>query len=126
MMYAYVTCRPDIGYAITLLSNFGLCSLEYHYTCLKNVAQYLRATKDWSIQFCRPTKNPDSKLTKSEPPEEEQQADKLPAYPESIATGKLIGFLDAAYANDLAKQISTTGYIFTYSGGAVVYRSKTQ
>ena len=52
--------------------------------------------------------------------------DKLPNYPESIATGKLIGFVDAAYANDLTKQRSTTGYIFTYSRGVVVYRSKTQ
>ena len=31
-----------------------------------------------------------------------------------------------AYANHLAKQRSTTGYVFTYSGGAVVYPSKTQ
>ena len=38
MMYVYVTCRPDIGYAITLLSKFGSCPSEYHYTCLKNVA----------------------------------------------------------------------------------------
>ena len=38
MMYAYVTCRPDIGYTIILLSKFGSCPLEYHYSCLKNVA----------------------------------------------------------------------------------------
>ena len=65
--------------------------------------------------------NPDSKLTKSEPPEEQQQSDKLPAYPKSITNGKLNGFVDAAYVNDLSKQRSTTGYILTYSGGAVVY-----
>jgi len=63
---------------------------------------------------------------KSDPPEKRQQADKLPEYPEPISTGKLIGFVDAAYANDLVKRRSTTGYAFTYSGGAVVYRSKTQ
>ena len=34
--------------------------------------------------------------------------------------------MDAAYANDLSKRRSTTGYVFTYSGGAVVYQSKTQ
>jgi len=50
----------------------------------------------------------------------------LPEYPEDIRQGKLIGFVDAAYANDLAKRRSTTGYAFTYSGGAIVYRSKTQ
>ena len=34
--------------------------------------------------------------------------------------------MDAAYANYLSKRRSTTGYVFTYSGGAVVYQSKTQ
>ena len=34
--------------------------------------------------------------------------------------------MDPAYGNDLAKQRSTTGYVFAYSWGAVVYRSKTQ
>ena len=52
--------------------------------------------------------------------------DKLPNYLEPITNGKLIGFVDAAYANDLSKQRSTTGYVFTYSGGAVVYQSKMQ
>ena len=28
MLYAYVTCRPDIGYTITLLSKFGSCPSE--------------------------------------------------------------------------------------------------
>ena len=68
MMYAYVTCRPDIGYAITLLSKFGSCPSEYHYSCLKNVARYLRATKEWGIQYSRPTKSEDPELEKSPPP----------------------------------------------------------
>ena len=103
MMYAHVKCRPDIVYAITFLSKFGSCPLEYHYSCLKNVARYLRATNNWGIQFCRPAKNLDSKLSKSEPPEDHLQADKLPSYRETIAAGKLIGFVDAAYVNDLTK-----------------------
>ena len=126
MMYAYVTCRPDIGYAITLLSKFGSNPSAYHYACLKNVARYLRATKDWGIQFSRPSKNNDGELLASNPAELRPSTDKLPSYPEKINQGKLIGFVDAAYANDLAKRRSTTGYVFTYSGGAVVYRSKTQ
>ena len=126
MMYAHVTCRPDIGYAITLLSKFSSSPSEYHYACLKNVARYLRATKDWGIQFSRPCVSNDPELSKSEPPQAIRQVDKLPSYPESISQGKLIGFVDAAYANDLEKRRSTTGYVFTYSGGAIVYRSKTQ
>ena len=114
-MYAYVTCRPDIGYTMTLLSKFGSCPSEYHCSCLKDVVRYLRATKNWGIQFCRPVKSSDSKLAKWELPENQQKADKLPNYPESIATEKLIGFINAAYTNDLAKQRSTMGYAFTYS-----------
>jgi len=34
MMYAYVTCRPDIGYAITLMSKYGSCPSKHHYICL--------------------------------------------------------------------------------------------
>ena len=41
IMYAYVSCRPDIGYAITLLSKFGSNPSQYHYHCIKHIAKYL-------------------------------------------------------------------------------------
>ena len=43
-----------------------------------------------------------------------------------INSNKLIGFVDAAHANDLRKRRSTTGVVFTFMGGAIVYKSKTQ
>ena len=125
-MYAYVTCRPDIGCAITLLSKFGSNPSKHHHACPKNVARYLRATRSWGIQCSRPQKNSDPELSKSDPPEQQDQADNSPQYPETIMAGKLIGFVDAAHANDLSKRGSTTGCVFTCSGGAVVCRSKTQ
>ena len=70
-MYVHATCQPNIEYAITLLSKFGSCPSEYHYSCINNhVARYLRARKDWGIQFCRPAENLDSELLESEPPED--------------------------------------------------------
>ena len=38
----------------------------------------------------------------------------------------LIGFVDAAHANDLRRRCSTTGLVFTFCGGAVFWRLKTQ
>ena len=38
----------------------------------------------------------------------------------------LTRFVDAAHANELRKRHSTTGLVFTFCGGAVVYKSKTQ
>ena len=47
LMYAYVTCRPDIGYAITTLSKFSHCPADYHFRMLKKVTRYLHRTKSW-------------------------------------------------------------------------------
>ena len=38
----------------------------------------------------------------------------------------LIGFVDAAHANNLRRRRSTTELVFTFCGGAVFWRSKTQ
>ena len=37
-----------------------------------------------------------------------------------------MAFLYASYANDANKQRSTTGFVFTYCGGAIAYKSRTQ
>ena len=41
LMYAYITCRCDIGYAVTTLSKFSTSPSPYHYKLLKGVAKYL-------------------------------------------------------------------------------------
>ena len=46
IIYAYVSCRPDIGYPITLMSKYASNPSAYHYDKLKNVAKYLRSTCD--------------------------------------------------------------------------------
>ena len=38
----------------------------------------------------------------------------------------LMGFVDASHATNLRKMRSVTGLVFTFCGGAIVYRSKTQ
>ena len=54
-MYAYITCRPDIGYAITTLSKFSSAPSAFYYKQLRHVAKYVRSTIDWGIEFVRPT-----------------------------------------------------------------------
>ena len=49
----------------------------------------------------------------------------LPTFP-SFDLFDLVGFVDAAHANDLRKRRSTTGYAFILSGAAIAYKSKTQ
>ena len=51
LMYAYVTCRPDIGYHVTTLSKFSTAPAAIHFTMLKNVAQYLCWTGSWGLIY---------------------------------------------------------------------------
>ena len=53
-MYAYITCRPDIGYAITSFSEFSTRPSAVQYKLLWGVAKYLRNTRQWGIRFYRP------------------------------------------------------------------------
>ena len=123
MIYAYVTCHPDIGYAITTLSKFSSKPHVIHYAYLKWVAKYLRTTKHWGIRFKRSVLRPEL------PPGTYDDRLDLPnslSFPTDINKPELLCFVDAAYANDLRKRRSTTGFCFTFCGGAIVYRSKTQ
>ena len=121
-MYAYVTCRPDIGYAVVALSKYSGYPREVHYSFLKSVAKYLRRTKSWGIRF-RKSKS-DLRLPASAYDLISHDA-KLPDFP-SLEPFDLTGFVDAAHANDLRKRRSTTGYAFMLCGAVIAYKSKTQ
>ena len=46
LIYAMVTCRPDISFAVTKLSQYANQPAQCHFTTVKNVFRYLAATKD--------------------------------------------------------------------------------
>ena len=123
LMFAYVTCRPDIGYHVTTLSKFSTAPADVHYLALKSVVRYLRSTIDWGIIYDRGyTESTLPKTTRAyiDPP------DDLPEFPVAEYKTQLVGYVDAAHANDLRKRRSTTGYAFMINNGIVSYRSKTQ
>jgi len=122
LFYAYVTCRPDIGYATITLSKFSTCPHDHHFSVLKKVAKCLRATKDWGIIYRRSqpdTSRPPSKFIRSTMEAE------LPDF-STVDTQEPVTFLDAAHANDLRNRRSATGYAFVLCGGAISYQCKTQ
>ena len=127
-MFVYVTCRPNIGYAVTTLSKFSTCPTKLHYKYLRGIVTYLQHTKNWGIRYHRtcPAKDyhhdlPHGNFDDPPPP----LPDDFPPFPEANPE-ELTCYVDAAYANDLRKRRSTTGYAITLAGGAIFYRSKTQ
>jgi len=124
MMFAYVSCRPDVGYAITLMSKCGSNPSKFHYHCLKSIAKYLRTTKDWGIIYHRNGVRED--LPDNPIPMIPTTEESLPMYPSDTTESKLICFVDAAYGNNPTKRRSTTGYAVTYGGGTIMCQSKAQ
>jgi len=53
ILFAYVLCHPDIGYAVTTLAKFSTAPNALHYKSLKHLAIYLRQTQDWGIMYWR-------------------------------------------------------------------------
>ena len=51
LIYAYVICQLNIGYAVCLLARFSNAPHDEHYKAIKGVCRYLRATKSWGIMF---------------------------------------------------------------------------
>jgi hypothetical protein len=122
ILYAYVVCRPDIGYAITTLSKFSKAPSRIHFSALKRLALYLRATMDWGIHYWRPS--PRHELP--EVPFSAPVPDVDTVVPQATSFLELVGYVDSAHANDLRQRRSTTGYGFMLAGGVVAWRTKTQ
>ena len=111
-MHDIITCRPDIGYAVTALSKFSPSPSAYHYKLFQSIAQYLKSTIDWGICFKRPS----PMITEESQYEENQEKGgvsratsySIPNDPTltssfevDIDAPEIHCFVDAAYANDL-------------------------
>ena len=122
LIYAYVICRLDIGYAVTFLSRFSTAPHADHYSALKRVCKYLRATKAWGIVYWRQA--PVSLLPAVPLPYPSLDQD-LPTFPRAELLD-LVGYVDAAHATDLKTRRSVSGMVFVLAGGAIAYKSKLQ
>ena len=96
LMYLASHTRPDISFSVNLLARFSSCPTRRHWNGIKHLLRYLQGTKDMGLFF--------PKLSKE----------------------NLIGFADAGYLSDPHNGRSQTGYVFTYGGTAISWRSMKQ
>lgn len=97
LMYAQVCTRPDIAFAVSMLSRFQFNPGSAHWIAGKKVLRYLQKTKNHMLVY-RKTENLE-----------------------------VTGYTDADFAgNFLYSKKSTFGYVFTLAGGAVAWKSVKQ
>ena len=53
LIFAYVICRMDIGYAISNLAKHVDVPAECHYLAVKRIFRYLRQTLTWGLVYWR-------------------------------------------------------------------------
>lgn len=99
VLYAFLSTRPDIGFAVCWLARFAQAPLKRHMTALKHVFRYLSGTRDVGLTFGRETR---------------------------VGAVQLSAFSDADWASDKTDRKSVTGWIARINGDPISWQSKKQ
>ena len=98
LTYAAIATRPDISYAVGVLSQFMSCPGQVHFQGVKRILRYLKGTLHYGLKF-----------------EAKDEADI-----------SIQGFADADWAGDVSTRKSTSGYIFQLGNATVSWKAKKQ
>ena len=127
IIYALVTCRPDISFAAIKLSQYSAAPAKIHYDAVKEIYKYLKATKDDGIYFWR--KEPREDLPIGPAPicrHDSNYDDKLISTRAQHTVTQLMGAVDSDHAGDVKHRKSVTGIIAKLAGGTVLYKTAYQ
>lgn len=94
-MYLTAT-RPDIMFAVSLLSRFMHCASEIHFQAAKRIVRYIKGTTNYGIRY---------------------------TYCQNF---KLLGYSDSDWAGSVDDMRSTTGFCFSFGSGVFSWCSKKQ
>jgi len=130
VLYAMVTCRPDISIAVTKLSQYSQNPAEVHYVALKNMFRYLRNTKDDGLVFWRKTVFKMNLIKFQTLPQmysdPEIQKELLSDKTCNSDLGTMTAFVDSDWAGDTQHRKSITGLAVMFAGSVIAYKSKIQ
>lgn len=97
LMFLALVSRPDIAYAVNVVSRFMNNYNQVHWNAVKRIIRYLKGTINFAIEFKA-----------------------------SANRNKLFGYSDADFAMDVCTRRSTSGYIFILAGGPISWLSQRQ
>ena len=121
LIFAMVTCRPDISHSIIKLTQYNNNPAEIHYKAVLEIYAYLRDTKTKGLTYWKT--NPDKSLPTTPPihPDAEEYVLNLPN--EHNNTQYAYGYVDSDWAGDSLTRKSISGIAFLLAGAAIVYKT---
>jgi hypothetical protein len=120
-LYAFVTCRLDIGYAMAEMSKFFSAPAACHYAATKRVYRYLCQTQEEGLVYWRPRPRDDLPHVPLVCRSVDEIDLKLP-YPTEI--DQLAAYFDVAHANCSKTRRSLGAKVFCLAGAEIYYRAK--
>jgi len=98
LMYAMICTRPDLAYAVSMVSRYMHNPGKKHWNAVKWIFRYLKGTSHVGLVF-------DKKMA---------------------TTDNVVGYVDSDYAGDLDRRRSLSGYIFTLCNSAISWKATLQ
>ena len=126
LIYAMVTCRPDISYPLIKLSQYSTKPARIHFEAVRSMYQYLKDTIDDGIHYWRK----EARIDLPAVPIPKSFTDYTNYAPHdsksTVDPTKYTLQVDASYSNDATHRKSVTGMIGRLAGGTVSYKTKFQ
>ena len=125
LIYALVTCRPDLSFSIVKLAQYSAAPAAIHFEAVKQVYKYLQATQDRGIIYWR--KQPNFDLPVHPLPLLEEDVNYTPGDARKQTNGEtLVGAVDSDYAGDNSHRKSVSGIVIKLAGGTILYKTQYQ
>ena len=123
LIFALVTCRPDISFPLIKLSQYSQNPAEVHYKAVIKIFHYLKATVNRGIYYWRPQSNHNFPEAACPTPSKQTH---LPPHVNSDTSDTLSGMVDSDWAGDTSHRKSVTGIVLKLAGGSILYKTKYQ
>lgn len=124
LIYAMISCRPDISYGVVKCSQSSVCPAPIHYDGVRHMLKYLYMTKSDGIYFWRPT--PNESLEDVPPPilrssnKEDLILDGRPISEPNVVDS----YADSDWAACLKTRRSMGGLCLRLAGGSIAWKSR--
>ncbi|KAH9646639.1 hypothetical protein KPL70_024932 [Citrus sinensis] len=98
LMYAMVLTRPDLSYAVSVVSRYMANPGKEHWRAVKWILRYLNGTATYGLMYGGPRQD----------------------------DSQIVGYVDSDYAGNLDRRRSLTGYLFTLNNCTVNWKAQLQ
>ena len=127
LIYALVTCRPDIYFACIKLSQYSSApSLAHFEALIKHLYKYLAATIDDGITYWRQAPNMSLPLHPDTVPQHDPNYDHNADERKQLDPNRLTGTVNSDYAGDNYNHKSVSGICIKLAGGTILYKTQYQ